>query len=146
MKRFKFIIGSTVIALGLAYLFASGLSQSTSTHMTLRDLAKQVVATDLEGKRIQLGGCKVVPGSIRWDEYRHRPAFTVADSTYSLEIRYVGNAVLPDTFKDEAQVVLEGYYDSGRNYFEAQIVFAKCPSKYEGQSYEGHVQAMNADI
>ena len=114
--------------------------------MTLRDLAKQVVATDLEGKRIQLGGCKVVPGSIRWDEYRHRPAFTVADSTYSLEIRYVGNAVLPDTFKDEAQVVLEGYYDSGRNCFEAQIVFAKCPSKYEGQSYEGHVQAMNADI
>lgn len=114
--------------------------------MTLRDLAKQVVATDLEGKRIQLGGCKVVPGSIRWDEYRHRPAFTVADSTYSLEIRYVGNAVLPDTFKDEAQVVLEGYYDLGTNCFEAQIVFAKCPSKYEGQSYEGHVQAMNADI
>ena len=28
--------------------------------------------------------------------------------------------------------------------FAAEIVFAKCPSKYEGQSYEGHVQAMNS--
>ncbi len=146
MKRFKFILGAAVVALGLAYLFAAGIRQSSSTHMTLKDLAHRVVESDLESTRIQLGGCKVVPGSIQWDEYHHRPTFTVADSTYTLQVRYVGNAVLPDTFKDEAQVVLEGYLDSSSNCFDAQIVFAKCPSKYEGQSYEGNVQAMNADI
>ena len=146
MKRYKFTLGATVVVLGLAYFFAAGFSQSTSTHMTLKDLAHKVVTSNLEGERIQLGGCKVVPGSIQWDEYRHRPTFTVADSTYILQVRYVGNPVLPDTFKDEAQVVLEGYYNTSSNRFEAQIVFAKCPSKYEGQSYEGHVQAMNADI
>ena len=26
--------------------------------------------------------------------------------------------------------------------FDAEVVFAKCPSKYEGQDYDGHVQAM----
>ena len=24
----------------------------------------------------------------------------------------------------------------------AEVIFAKCPSKYEGQDYDGHVQAM----
>jgi cytochrome c-type biogenesis protein CcmE len=90
-----------------------------------------------------LGGGTVVPGSIEWDKYHSRPEFTITDGEHSLKVRYTGNAVLPDTFKDKALVVLEGEYHQTNNTFTADVVFAKCPSKYEGQSYDGHVQAMN---
>ena len=141
MRRHKFTLGSLVIAAGLIYLFVAGVQQSTATHMTLQTLMEG--ATD-DGRRIQLGGSTVVSGSIEWDRYRSRPEFVITDGQHTLRVRYVGHAVLPDTFKDEALVVLEGEYDSADRVFAAEIVFAKCPSKYEGQSYEGHVQAMNS--
>ena len=141
MKRYRFVIGSLAIAAGLVYLFSAGVRESAAHHMTLSMLE----ATDdarLYSRRIQLGGCTVVKGSIEWDEYRHRPEFTVGDGERTLQVRYSGNSVLPDTFQDEALVVMEGRYLPRQRLFDADIIFAKCPSKYEGQSYEGHVEAM----
>ena len=43
--------------------------------------------------------------------------------------------IVPDTFRDEADVVLEGEVGSN-GLFRAETLLAKCPSKYEGQSYE----------
>ena len=131
-----------MIGVGLIYLMVAGFQQSSASHMTLATFAES--AHSLEGERLQIGGCSVVSGSIEWDEYRHRPQFKVADDSHSLQVRYTGNAVLPDTFKDEALVVMEGYYDPTAHQFEAQVVFAKCPSKYEGEDYEDHVVALNA--
>ncbi len=141
MRRHKFTLGSLVIAAGLIYLFVAGVQQSTATHMTLQILMDGTIDAS---QRIQLGGSTVVPGSIEWDRYRSRPEFVITDGQHTLRVRYVGHAVLPDTFKDEALVVLEGEYHSADQVFAADTVFAKCPSKYEGQSYEGHVQAMNS--
>ena len=141
MRRHKFTLGSLVIAAGLIYLFAAGVQQSTATHLTLQTLMNGAID---EGQRIQLGGGTVVSGSIEWDRYRSRPEFVITDGQHTLRVRYIGHAVLPDTFKDEALVVLEGEYHPADRIFDADIVFAKCPSKYEGQSYEGHVQAMNS--
>lgn len=143
MKQYRFILGSLVVAGGLIYLLATGVKQSSATHMTLPSLMTQLPHEELRGQRIQLGGGTVVPGSIKWDEYHHRPQFTITDGLHTLQVRYTGNTVLPDTFKDEAIVVLEGHYLVDQQFFDAQVVFAKCPSKYEGQSYEAHVEAMN---
>ncbi len=140
MQR-KFVLGGALIAAGLVFLLVNGVQQSVATHMDLSALLQRAEADE----RIQLGGNTVVPGSIEWGQYRSRPEFQITDGERQLKVQYVGNAVLPDTFKDKAQVVLEGHYDPDKNVFEAQVVFAKCPSKYEGQSYEGHIQAMNAD-
>ena len=52
----------------------------------------------------------------------------------------------PTRFQDEALVVMEGRYLPRQRLFEADIIFAKCPSKYEGQSYEGHVEAMGEAV
>jgi cytochrome c-type biogenesis protein CcmE len=106
-------------------------------------LAQKRARGGLADERVQLGGCTVVEGSIHWDEYRHRPDFTVTDGERVLRVRYTGSAVLPDTFKDRAQVVLEGRYLAAQDLFDAKVVFAKCPSKYEGQDYQGHVQALD---
>lgn len=141
----KFFLGSVVIGVGLTFLLVTGVEQSSARHLTLDLLLAPGAAGKAGGERIQLGGCTVVAGSIQWDEFRHRPTFTVTDGDRVLLVRYTGNAVLPDTFKDRAQVVLEGRYHPVGQRFEADVVFAKCPSKYEGQSYDGHVDALAAD-
>jgi len=136
VKRFRFTLGAAVIAAGLLYLFVTGFQQSAAAQVDLATLLEQTAT-----ERVQLGGSTVVPGSIQWDEYRSRPEFTITDGERTLQVRYTGNAVLPDTFQDRAQVVLEGRYDPAKSTFDAQVVYAKCPSKYEGQSYEDHRQA-----
>lgn len=141
----KFVLGSVVIGVGLTFLLVTGVKQSSARHVTLDILLAPQTASEVGGGRIQLGGCTVVEGSIQWDEFRHRPTFTVTDGSRNLQVRYVGNAVLPDTFKDRAQVVVEGSYKGAAGSFEADVVFAKCPSKYEGESYDDHVDAYAED-
>jgi cytochrome c-type biogenesis protein CcmE len=142
VNRYKFALGALVVAAGLVYLFVTGFQQSAAAHMNLQTLLETASRGQLDGQRIQLGGSTVVPGSIHWDEYRSRPEFTITDGERSLNVRYTGHGVLPDTFKDQALVVLEGEYDPATRVFAAQVIFAKCPSKYEGQDYEGHIQAV----
>lgn len=142
MGHYKFVLGAVVIAACLVYLLVTSVQQSAAAHVTLSSLLEQAAPGDVDGQRIQLGGCRVVLGSIQWDQYRHRPSFTISDGELDLVVRYRGNAVLPDTFKDGAQVVLEGRYDAAHKQFDADVVFAKCPSKYEGQAYEEHVEAL----
>ncbi|MBT4503682.1 MAG: cytochrome c maturation protein CcmE [Gemmatimonadetes bacterium] len=144
MKRFRFSLGAAVIAAGLIYLVVTGFQQSSATHLTLSSLLQEAGRSDLQGRHFQVGGSTVVPGSIDWDEYHSRPEFTITDGQRTLRVRYTGHAVLPDTFRDEAQVVLEGEYDAAGEIFEAQVVFAKCPSKYEGQNYKNHVEAIGS--
>ena len=81
-------------------------------HLTLDMLMEKVKLDQHISERIQLGGSTVVPGSILWDKYKSRATFTITDGEHDLIIRYVGNALLPDTFKDNALVVLEGKYNS----------------------------------
>ena len=40
--------------------------------------------------------------------------------------------------------MLEGRFTSS-NQFDADVVFAKCPSKYEGESYDDHVEALKEE-
>ncbi len=72
----------------------------------------------------------VVSGSIAKNLPAGHVDFEVADSAGQnvLSVRYLGIDV-PDLFKDGAEVVVEGRYDSGT--FLAERVMAKCPSKYE---------------
>ncbi len=135
--RTKLLVGSVIVALGVIALMFMGVRQSSSRHMTL-DAMVELPTEEITGRRIQLAGCTVVPGSIEWDEYRHRPVFQITDGELLMQVRYTGNAVLPDTFQDRAQLVMEGRFVPDQDHFEAEVVMAKCPSKYEGQNYEEH--------
>ena len=138
----KFYLGSVIILMSLAYLMWTSFQQSTSMHLTLGMLMEKIQLGHPISDRIQLGGSTVVPGSILWDKYKSKATFDITDGENNLSVRYVGNALLPDTFKDEALVVLEGEYNTQKTSFEADLIFAKCPSKYEGQDYSNHVEAM----
>ncbi|HXT71848.1 MAG TPA: cytochrome c maturation protein CcmE [Vicinamibacterales bacterium] len=78
------------------------------------------------GKNMQLHGF-VVDKSIeqRPDTLDYR--FKIKSGDFAVTALYSG--VVPDTFKDGAEVVLTGRLDASG--FKAHIVTAKCPSKYE---------------
>jgi len=91
-----------------------------------------------EGKALQLHGY-VVPGSWKQKPNTLEYIFKVqndparrSDGVNKVDVRYTG--ILPDTFKDEAEVVLKGRFSGDRFDVVPNGVTAKCPSKYEEAS------------
>jgi cytochrome c-type biogenesis protein CcmE len=78
------------------------------------------------GKKLQVHGY-VVPGSIGRKRDRLEYQFDIQRNGQTLRAYYTG--VVPDTFKDEAEVVLTGALTP--DGFVATDMTAKCPSKYE---------------
>jgi len=136
-KKVKFAAGFSIIVVCLLYLVVSGFQKTAMYYFTVTEL--EAKETEFVGKRIKLAG-KVVPGSIQKRNGRAiefeiwEPLGEEADSfSRKRTVRYDG--LVPDTFRDESDVVLEGKMeDSG--IFAAETLLAKCPSKYESQSYE----------
>ena len=98
----------------------------------------EVVASQQQwqGKRVQLHGY-VVPGT--WVQrpntldykfkVQNNPARGSAMAGGVIDASYTG--LLPDTFKDEAEVVLKGQFGPDGFHVEKNGVMAKCPSKYQ---------------
>jgi cytochrome c-type biogenesis protein CcmE len=129
-------IGATVAVLALAFagLLAATLREGTEYFKHVDEV--MVNRQAWEGKKLQLHGY-VVPGSIlrKRDslEYRFKvqnnPARAAGPGGSVVDVTYTG--VVPDTFKDEAEVVLRGRLSSNGFATEPNGVTAKCPSKYE---------------
>jgi len=73
---------------------------------------------------------KVVPGSIDRVPGGRQVRFTLVDKEAPATLPVDFTGVIPDTFVDEADVVVEGH-KRGDGTFEATLLLAKCPSKYE---------------
>ena len=69
---------------------------------------------------------RVVPGTIERQQMNLH--FQMTDGHNAIPISYKG--VVPDTFSEDGEVVVEGRYAPGGT-FEASFLMAKCPSKYE---------------
>jgi cytochrome c-type biogenesis protein CcmE len=83
---------------------------------------------DWEGKRLQLHGF-VVPGSIFVNPGTLEYKFQVHNKGSVVDASYKG--VVPDTFKDDSEVVLKGRLTPQGFHTEPNGVMAKCPSKYD---------------
>jgi cytochrome c-type biogenesis protein CcmE len=137
----KFLIAGGLIVAGLGYLMFSGIANSMVYYHTLSELHEQ--GARLEGRGIRISG-HVQPGSILRDSTGSRVEFVVfeKDSDRTLPVAYQG--LIPDTFKDDAEVVVEGIYDPASPVFQAGTLLAKCPSKYEGKAEE-HPEAVSLE-
>ena len=81
------------------------------------------------GKALQLHGF-VVKGTWEQKPNTLQYQFKVENKGSVVHASYTG--ILPDTFKDEAEVVLKGrLITDGHFQVEPNGVMAKCPSKYE---------------
>ena len=146
-KKVKFAAGIALIVICLLYLVVSGFQKTAMYYFTVTELE----ARELEfvGKRIKLAG-KVVPGSIRSLEGQRLIEFEIWEPieggkvSFSEKRRIRFRGIVPDTFQDEADVVLEGITGPDK-VFSADTLLAKCPSKYEGKSYEEMKEAHGGD-
>jgi cytochrome c-type biogenesis protein CcmE len=117
-----------VTTLVLATVFGVLLYTTLGESMQYYKYVDEVVASpdDWTGKTLQVHGY-VVPGSIGRKREQLEYQFTVERNGQTLRAYYTG--VVPDTFKDDAEVVLTGQLTP--DGFVATGMTAKCPSKYE---------------
>jgi cytochrome c-type biogenesis protein CcmE len=64
-------------------------------------------------------------------EYRFKVTNKVGESTHIVNAEYTG--IVPDTFADDAEVVLKGSLGPDGFKVAPNGVMAKCPSKYEAK-------------
>jgi cytochrome c-type biogenesis protein CcmE len=131
-------VGITVLVLATAFgvLLYTSLGQS----MQFYKYADEVMANPAEwhGKNLQVHGY-VVNGSIGFREDAKKPGaieyrFDMQRNGKVMRAFYTG--IVPDTFKDDSEVVLTGRL-APDNTFHATEMTAKCPSKYDAATLGG---------
>jgi len=133
MKRIphlKFLVAGGLIIGTICILMLSGIDNAVVYYYTVSEV--QSKGQQLTGKGIRISG-HVQPGSIRKSDDGTVVDFEVYEKTTGKAILVTYAGLIPDTFKDNAEVVVEGVYDSRDPSFHSTTLLAKCPSKYEGR-------------
>ena len=126
-KILKFGSAIVVIVLALGYLAYTGVQESKSYYVTIKEL--RGMGDGAYSKRLRVAG-NVQPGSIKRSGTNVN--FTLIENDQVLNVVYNGTEPPPDTFKDNAQALAEGKF--GRDgIFYAKQIQAKCASKYAPQ-------------
>ncbi|MBI9078677.1 MAG: cytochrome c maturation protein CcmE [Pseudodesulfovibrio sp.] len=118
---------------GLGYLIFSGLTEDSVYFLNVSEALSMDHA---ELKQARLFG-KVSPRNLEIIDGKIGANFDLLDkieSGKSLRVEFKG--ALPDTFKDDAEVIVEGTFINDGRIFKARTLVTKCPSKYEEQSKE----------
>ncbi len=136
----KIALSLLVIGGAATYLLADTLVAGSDT-LTYFHPADAVIVDPqaFVGKRIRMGGFVEKDSILKREgtlEYRFRvkPIEGMmkhpAARGQTIAVEYTG--IVPDTFKDDAEVIVGGQMQSD-GHFVAQELVAKCPSKYEAQ-------------
>ena len=129
-KAIKIALTSLVLAVAFGGLLYSTMGEATEYYKHV----DEVMASPEQwyGKKLQLHGfAKDVARKPNSLDYR----FQVESNGHVVSATYKG--VVPDTFKDDAEVVLKGTLSPHGFEVEKNGVMAKCPSKYEPQGVAG---------
>jgi cytochrome c-type biogenesis protein CcmE len=123
-KYLKFGGAMVVILLSLGYLAYTGVQESKSYYVTIKEL--RGMGDSAYSKRLRVAG-NVQPGSIK--RTGTRVEFVLMEQDQTLNVIYSGTEAPPDTFKDNSQALADGKF--GRDgVFQAKQLQAKCASKY----------------
>jgi cytochrome c-type biogenesis protein CcmE len=126
-KYLKFGSVTVLILFSLAYLAYTGVQDSKSYYVTIKEL--NGMGNGAYSKRFRVAG-NVVPGSIK--RSGTRVEFLLKENELTLPVSYTGTEAPPDTFKDDSQALADGSF--GRDgVFHAKGLQAKCASKYAPQ-------------
>ena len=129
-KAVKVGLTTTVLALAFGGLLFQSLDSSSEYYKHVDEVMVQ--PEQWYGKKLQLHGfAKQVSRKPNSYEYR----FQVESNGETVTATYKG--VVPDTFKNDAEVVLKGTLSPEGFAVAPDGVMAKCPSKYEPQGVAG---------
>jgi cytochrome c-type biogenesis protein CcmE len=131
-------IGITAVVLVLAFagMLWSTLREGTEYYKHVDEVL--VNPSQWEGKNLQLHGYVVRDSILRKRDsldYRFKVTAKVGDDTRVVSAHYTG--IVPDTFSDDAEVVLKGKLERDGFHVAPNGVMAKCPSKYEAKKQAG---------
>lgn len=125
-KAVKIGLTGSVLAMAFVGLLYSTLAEGTEYYLHVDEV--MAAPTQWYGKKLQLHGyAQGIGRKPNTLEYR----FNVESNGHKVTAFYTG--VVPDTFKDEAEVVLKGTLSPEGFSVAPNGVMAKCPSKYEAQ-------------
>lgn len=135
-KHGRFMVGLVGVAAIVSYLIWTGVSDTMVYYLTPTELLARVKAdpsfrkmgVKVSGK-VVAGTFERVPGPLL---YRFRVR-DLSDPTAAFEVEY--RDVIPDTFTDQSEVVLEGRLDAN-GVFQATTLLTKCGSRYEASQQD----------
>ena len=131
-KTIRIVATAIVLVGALGGLMYTSLREGTEYYKHVDEVMVDPAAW--HGKKLQLHGFVVDKSILRKpDTLDYR--FQVQSNGKVVPARYTG--VVPDTFKDGAEVVLKGRLGPDGFTVDKNGVMAKCPSKYNPQSPAG---------
>ncbi len=121
------ILATVVVLVGaLGSLMYTSLAEGTEYYKHVDEV--MVDPAPWYGKKLQLHGF-VVEKSIMRKPNTLEYIFQIQNKGHMVNARYTG--IVPDTFKDNSEVVVKGHLGADGFQVEPNGVMAKCPSKYE---------------
>ena len=127
----RFGAAISIIVISLTYLAYTGVEQSKSYYVTIKEL--RTMDDSRHAKRLRVAG-DVQPGSIK--RLGTQVEFVLVEEGQTLPVIYKGTEAPPDTFKDDSQALVEGRFDRD-GVFRANHLQAKCASKYDPKQQPG---------
>ena len=136
MKNGRFYVGLAGVALVVTYLVWTGISDSMVYYLTPTELMAKVSDDPaFHELGVKVSG-KVVPGTYRQGDEDLTHLFTVHDIEHTdVTFPVIYKGIIPDTFTDDIEVVLEGRFGEDR-VFQANTLLTKCGSRYEAAPEE----------
>ena len=121
-------IAIAVILVAVGYVLITGMRDSMVFYYTVSEVTAR--QDELSGQPLRVAG-HVVPGSIESSTDGLLHEFVIEEGGSTIPVVY--RDIVPDTFQDEAEAVVEGRFDENGT-FQATFLMAKCPSKYEAET------------
>ena len=132
-RQTKLLLGAFVILGAIGFIVINALAGNQQYFMTLSEMKAK---GDLASRETVRVGGNLVPNTTKVDTKNVTAQFTLTDDQNNiLPVYYKG--ILPDTFEKSTQVIAEGKLDKNGT-FQASLVLAKCPSKYDPSKIDWH--------
>lgn len=131
----------TIVALAVIVVFAAlGIYSLVGTATPYVGFEE---ARNMKNKNVQVMG-KVDKKSAYYDENTGVFSFTIIDLETGdrMKVDYAGTK--PGNFEQAESVVCIGKYHD--DIFQASNLLVKCPSKYQGQDYQKHIESTGGSI
>jgi cytochrome c-type biogenesis protein CcmE len=120
MKNKKIIILILTVSAGIAFYSIYSMDNILTPYVSFKEAMES-------GNNVQVIGKINKSKSIKHEEGYF--TFDINDSNSNfLNIHYKG--VKPDNMENADQIVVQGIYNKDQNFFEANKILVKCPSKY----------------
>lgn len=123
--KIKVAVSFAVVVVLVFWLIVSSSTENMQYYVKIKDLKAMSGEQLSKGLRVQ---GYLISDSIEETHNSLEIFFTMEEDGEEMRVRYTKER--PDTFKDGAEVLVEGHFTEA-GYFDANMLMAKCPSKYE---------------